>query len=88
MISTAIVCAFLLYLSERYRPLLVRVLERKLAPPLEAVEIPQDLLGMAMLYPDEWAQGDALKAMRETYGMTGSWDAVRQKFASPVYRGE
>lgn len=41
------------------------------------VAIPADIIGFAAEYPDEWAQDDAMRAIREKYAEYGDWNKVR-----------
>jgi hypothetical protein len=47
-------------------------------PPL--VEVPEDLVGMAMLERESWAQEELLRAMRERYEDLKDWNLVRSAF--------
>lgn len=65
-----------------------QVLE-KFAPPSKiedspaippALEVPEDLVGMAMLERETWAQEELLRAMRERYEDLRDWNLVRSAF--------
>jgi dihydropteroate synthase len=49
------------------------------------------LLAFALSHPEEWAQEDVLRAIRERYETTSDWNAVRsafeQEFASFTQNG-
>ena len=42
--------------------------------------VPEDLIAVAMQYPDAWAQEDMVKAIREKYDTLHDWNAVRSAF--------
>jgi hypothetical protein len=42
--------------------------------------VPEDLIAVAMQYPDAWAQEDMVKAIREKYDTLRDWNAVRSAF--------
>ena len=42
--------------------------------------VPEDLVALAMQYPDAWAQEDMIKAIREKYDALRDWNAVRSAF--------
>lgn len=42
--------------------------------------VPEDLVAVAMQYPDGWAQEDMMKAIREKYDALRDWNAVRAAF--------
>lgn len=46
--------------------------------PPKKPEIPADLLSDALTESEAWAREDRLKALRELYETTGSWERVRQ----------
>jgi hypothetical protein len=46
----------------------------------EDVAIPEDIIAFVMSYPADWAQDDALRAVREKYAEHKSWDKVRGAF--------
>lgn len=52
------------------------------APPAkdELAEVPADLIAVAMLESEAWAQEETLKAMRERYETLGDWNRVRAAF--------
>lgn len=90
--ATLLVCLTVLVLAESAKPYLERLLamrERehaaRLTPPArqEAVSIPGDLYALAQAYEDLWAREDALKAMREMFNESGSWDVVRVRYGLP-----
>lgn len=41
------------------------------------VTVPQDLMAFALSHPEEWAQDEVLRAIRERYETTNDWNAVR-----------
>lgn len=77
-LPTLIVCVTLVWFGERFGPLL----RHRYGPKPDVLEdpMPVDLASVVASYGAEWAQEDAARAMRELYQLTGSWDAVRQKF--------
>jgi hypothetical protein len=42
--------------------------------------VPEDLVAVAMQYPDAWAQEDMVKAIREKYETLRDWNLVRAAF--------
>lgn len=50
------------------------------APLLLDVDIPEDLMALAMTYSEPWAQEDTLKAIRERYEQLQDWNRVRSAF--------
>jgi len=42
--------------------------------------VPEDLVAVAMQYPDAWAQEDMIKAIREKYETLRDWNLVRAAF--------
>lgn len=48
--------------------------------PLEAVVVPEDLVAIAMIHSEVWAQEDTLKAIRERYEQLQDWNRVRSAF--------
>lgn len=42
--------------------------------------VPEDLVAVAMQYPDGWAQEDMMKAIREKYDALRDWNLVRSAF--------
>jgi len=42
--------------------------------------VPEDLIALAMQYPDAWAQEDMVKAIREKYDSLRDWNLVRAAF--------
>ena len=42
--------------------------------------VPEDLLALAMQYPEAWAQEDMVKAIREKYDALRDWNRVRAAF--------
>ena len=44
------------------------------------VPVPQDLVAYALGFPEEWAQEDVMRAIRERYETTNDWNAVRAAF--------
>lgn len=42
--------------------------------------VPDDLVAVAMQYPDGWAQEDMMKAIREKYDALRDWNLVRSAF--------
>jgi hypothetical protein len=47
---------------------------------LEAVVVPEDLVAIAMIHSEVWAQEDTLKAIRERYEQLQDWNRVRSAF--------
>jgi hypothetical protein len=45
-----------------------------------SIVVPEDLVAVAMQYPDGWAQEDMMKAIREKYDALRDWNAVRAAF--------
>jgi hypothetical protein len=50
------------------------------APADELAEVPADLVAVAMLESEAWAQEETLKAMRERYDTLHDWNRVRAAF--------
>jgi hypothetical protein len=46
----------------------------------EDVEIPEDLVALAMTHSEGWAQEDTIKAIRERYEQLRDWNRVRSAF--------
>jgi hypothetical protein len=46
----------------------------------DEVEVPEDLVALAMTHTEGWAQEDTLKAMRERYDQLRDWNRVRAAF--------
>jgi len=46
----------------------------------EDVEIPEDLVALAMTHSEGWAQEDTIKAIRERYEQLRDWNRVRAAF--------
>jgi hypothetical protein len=44
---------------------------------VDEVMIPDDLMAMAMQYPEPWAQDDTIKVIRERYEALKDWNRVR-----------
>ena len=44
------------------------------------VEVPDDLVALAMQEREAWAQEETLRAMRERYESSGDWNLVRSAF--------
>jgi hypothetical protein len=42
--------------------------------------VPEDLLAVAMQYPEAWAQEDMMKVIREKYDTLRDWNLVRAAF--------
>ena len=42
--------------------------------------VPEDLIAVAMQYPEAWAQEDMVKAIREKYDALRDWNLVRAAF--------
>ena len=55
--------------AERFAP---KVEEKR-----EPVIVPDDLVGWAQTYPDQWAQDDAIRVITEKYAMLRDWNKVR-----------
>lgn len=49
--------------------------------------LPLDLVNMAMLYGESWAQEQTMDAMREDFHRLGTWDAVRTKYSKMAPTG-
>ena len=62
---------------ERFAPLSTKE-DTSAIPPM--VEVPEDLVGMAMLEREKWAQEELLRAMRERYEDLRDWNLVRSAF--------
>lgn len=45
-----------------------------------SIVVPEDLVAVAMQYPDGWAQEDMMKAIREKYDALRDWNRVRSAF--------
>lgn len=61
--------------AERWAPVAPDV-----APEPEDVEVPDDLVALALTHSETWAQEDTLKAMRERYADLKDWQKVRFAF--------
>lgn len=46
-----------------------------------SIEVPDDLVGMAMQESDRWAQDQTLEAIRERYEKLQDWNKVRAAFS-------
>ena len=46
----------------------------------DEVEVPEDLVALAMTHTEGWAQEDTIKAMRERYDQLRDWNRVRAAF--------
>jgi len=57
----------------------VRETEQVVDDPYNAV-VPEDLIAVAMQYPDAWAQEDMVKSIREKYEALRDWNLVRAAF--------
>jgi hypothetical protein len=57
----------------------VRETEQVEEDPYDAT-VPEDLIAVAMQYPDAWAQEDMVKAIREKYDALRDWNLVRAAF--------
>lgn len=79
---TLLVCLTVLAIAYRAELLLDRwlALREAPAPRQEAVSLPRDLYNVAQSYHEEWAREQAMQAMREMYGESGSWDIVRIRY--------
>lgn len=51
-----------------------------LPSPPAVVEIPEDLLAVAMQETETWAQEEVIRAIREKYELFGDWNRVRASF--------
>lgn len=51
-----------------------------LPSPPAVVEIPEDLLAVAMQETESWAQEEVVRAIREKYELFGDWNRVRSSF--------
>ena len=47
---------------------------------VDDVEIPEDLVALAMTQSEGWAQEDTIKAIRERYEQLRDWNRVRAAF--------
>lgn len=69
---------------ERLRPLGQQMLEQqgRLLPAAtkEPVHLPPDLVGLALMDSEEWAQKEMLDGMRALYDECGDWDMVRVRY--------
>ncbi len=61
---------------ERFAP--VRSAPEDLVPPL--VEVPDDLVAVAMQERESWAQEEVMRAVRERYEELRDWNKVRSAF--------
>jgi hypothetical protein len=50
------------------------------ADAIEDVDIPEDLVALAMTQSEGWAQEDTIKAIRERYEQLRDWNRVRAAF--------
>lgn len=62
---------------EKFAPV-SKIEDSPVIPPM--VEVPEDLVGMAMLEREPWAQEELLRAMRERYEDLQDWNLVRSAF--------
>jgi hypothetical protein len=42
--------------------------------------VPEDLIAIALQYPESWAQEDMMKVIREKYDTLRDWNLVRSAF--------
>jgi hypothetical protein len=61
--------------AEQFAPRAARAVAEE-AP----VEVPDDLVALALQQSETWAQEDTIKAMREKYELTKDWNLVRSAF--------
>lgn len=73
---------------ERLRPLAQQVLDQRArmlpAPSREPVQLPPDLVGLALMDSEEWAQKEMLDGMRALYEECGDWNMVRARYGVAV----
>jgi hypothetical protein len=84
LLGMLVVVGGVIYVVERIRPLAERVIERRHPKPNEPVAVPGDLVSLAMLESEEWAQNQLLDGMRAHYDKTQDWNAVRQHYGVGV----
>jgi hypothetical protein len=44
------------------------------------ITVPEDLIAIALQYPESWAQEDMMKVIREKYDTLRDWNLVRSAF--------
>ena len=76
LLQTALWVAVTAYAVWRFAPVVERFAP---ATPKDftPVTVPQDLMAFALSHPEEWAQDEVLRAIRERYETTNDWNAVR-----------
>lgn len=76
----AIVAAYAVWRLAAVVELFAPVRASEAADAIEDVDIPEDLVALAMTQSEGWAQEDTLKAMRERYAELQDWQKVRFAF--------
>lgn len=76
----AIVAAYAVWRLAAVVELFAPVRASEAADAIEDVDIPEDLVALAMTHSEPWAQEDTLKAMRERYAELQDWQKVRFAF--------
>lgn len=54
--------------------------DRSALQPPEVVEVPEDLVALAMTEQEAWAQEETIRAIRERYESLKDWQLVRAAF--------
>jgi len=81
LVISIIWVAALIFIVERLRSTVMQL--PGLRPEQRAVpqeKLPADLVGLALMESEEWAQEEMLAAMREAHDKLGDWNAVRARF--------
>lgn len=76
----ALVTAYAVWRLAAVVELFAPVRASEAADAIEDVDIPEDLVALAMTHSEPWAQEDTLKAMRERYAELQDWQKVRFAF--------
>jgi hypothetical protein len=86
LLTTAMWTTALAFAAHRVAVAWERVAALQHRPPVAAaidsavVEIPDDLLGVALQETEAWAQEEVIRAIREKYELFGDWNRVRSSF--------
>jgi hypothetical protein len=86
LLTTAMWAGVVAFAAHRFASAWERVVALQHRPPVAAaidsavVEIPDDLLGVALQETEAWAQEEVIRAIREKYELFGDWNRVRSSF--------
>jgi len=86
LLTTAIWAGVVAFAAHRLAVAWERVASLQHRPPVAPaidpaiVEIPDDLLGVALQETEAWAQEEVIRAIREKYELFGDWNRVRSSF--------